>query len=130
MGHQAFAFLIIFIGGGLGSMLRHTFNQAAVAIFGPDFPFGTVFVNITGSLAIGLIAGWYALRGGGDQMLRLFLTTGLLGGFTTFSAFSLDAALLWQRGQSTAIAVYVLGSVVTAILAVFVGLAIMRSLLT
>jgi len=84
---HAFGFLIVFIGGGFGSILRHALNQASVSILGPDFPYSTMFVNIIGSLAMGLIAGWFALRGSGGQMLPLFLTTGILGGFTTFSAF-------------------------------------------
>jgi fluoride exporter len=84
---HALGFVLVFIRGGLGSMLRHASNQASAAILGPDFPYGTMFVNIVGSLAIGLIAGWFGRHGGGGQMLPLFLTTGILGGFTTFSAF-------------------------------------------
>ena len=125
---HAFGFLIVFIGGGFGSILRHALNQASVSILGPDFPYSTMFVNIVGSLAMGLIAGWFALRGSGGQMLPLFLTTGILGGFTTFSAFSLDAALLWERGETGNAVAYVIGSLVPAIIAVFLGLAIMRSL--
>lgn len=111
-------------------MLRHAVNQISSAIAGVDFPYGTLFVNITGSLAMGLIAGWFTYRGEGGQMSRLFLTTGILGGFTTFSAFSLDAALLWERGQTAHASAYVLGSVVTAIAGVFAGLAIMRAALS
>jgi CrcB protein len=126
---HALGFLLVFIGGGLGSMLRHVSNQASTAILGSDFPYGTVFVNITGSLVIGMIAGWFAVRGNGGQMLPLFLTTGIVGGFTTFSAFSLDAALLWERGKSISVIVYILASLAPAILAVFAGLAIMRAVL-
>jgi len=125
--HQTLAFLIIFLGGGLGSMLRHAVNQASAALLGLNFPWGTVLVNIAGSLAMGLLAGWFAFRGEGGQMLRLFLATGILGGFTTFSAFSLDAALLWERGQTAGAAFYAAGSVVAAISSVFAGIAIMRS---
>lgn len=128
MGHRALAFLIIFVGGGIGSMLRHSVNQASAALIGVNFPYGTLFVNITGSLAMGLIAGWFAFHGRGGQLLPLFLTTGILGGFTTFSAFSLDAALLWERGQIAGAAMYVVGSVGVAIVCVFAGLAIMRTL--
>ncbi len=130
MGHHALIFLLVFLGGGFGSILRHAVNQASAAMFGFNFPYGTLFVNITGSLLMGLIAGWFAFRGEGGQLLRLFLTTGILGGFTTFSAFSLDAALLWERGQTAGAGLYVLGSVATAIIAVFAGLAIMRALLS
>jgi CrcB protein len=128
MSHRALAFLIIFLGGGIGSMLRHAVNQASAALIGVTFPYGTLFVNITGSLAMGLIAGWFAFHGRGGQLLPLFLTTGILGGFTTFSAFSLDTALLCERGQIAGAALYVLGSVGVAIGCVFAGLAIMRTL--
>lgn len=108
-------------------MLRHASNQASAAILGPDFPYGTMFVNIVGSVAIGLIAGWFARHGGGGQMLPLFLTTGILGGFTTFSAFSLDAALLLERGPAINGVIYILGSLVLAIMGVFAGLTISRA---
>ena len=130
MSHRSLAFLLIFIGGGFGSMLRHAVNLASAALFGITFPYGTIIVNIAGSFAMGIIAGWFALRGHGGQMTSLFLTTGVLGGFTTFSAFSLDAALLWERGQTGGASLYVLGSVVAAIVGVFAGLAAMRAMLT
>lgn len=128
--HRSLAFVLIFIGGGIGSMLRHAVNQASAAMFGVSFPYGTLFVNIVGSLAMGLVAGWFAFRGEGGQLLRLFLATGILGGFTTFSAFSLDAALLWERGQTAGAALYVGGSLAAGVVGVFSGLAIMRSLLS
>jgi fluoride exporter len=130
MSHRNLAFVLIFVGGGFGSMLRHAVNLASAALFGVNFPYGTILVNIAGSFAMGLIAGWFALRGQGGQMMSLFLTTGILGGFTTFSAFSLDAALLWERGQAATAVLYVVGSVIVAIISVFVGLAVMRTLLT
>jgi CrcB protein len=129
VGHRALAFLLIFLGGGIGSMLRHVVNQSSAALFGVKFPWGTLFVNIAGSLDMGLLAGWFAFRGEGGQWLRLFLATGILGGFTTFSAFSLDAALLWERGQTAVAAFYAVGSVAAAIIGVFAGIAIMRALL-
>lgn len=125
---HALAFLLIFIGGGLGSSLRHAVNQASAVVFGPDYPYGTLFVNVVGSLAMGVLAGWFALRGEGGQLLRLFAATGVLGGFTTFSAFSLDAALLWERGQTAGAAFYVLTSVLVAILSIFTGLFIARTI--
>ena len=127
MSHHALAFLLVFIGGGLGSMLRHAVNQANAAIFGFNLSYGTLLVNIVGSLAIGLLAGWFAFRGEGGQMLRLFLTTGVLGGFTTFSAFSLDAILLWERGQTAGAAFYIVGSVAAGLIGTFAGLFIMRT---
>ena len=90
-------YLAVFVGGGIGAALRHGVNRAALAQFGPAFPYGTLFVNVAGGLAMGLLAGLFLAKGGGSQELRLFLTTGVLGGFTTFSAFSLDAVTLWQR---------------------------------
>ena len=94
-------------------MLRHAVSQVSAFLLGVGF-WGTLFVNITGSFAMGVIAGWFAFRReGGGQSLRLFLTTGILGGFTTFSTFSLDAALFWERGQLWGTAGYVSGSVLS-----------------
>jgi CrcB protein len=121
-------YLLVFLGGGLGSMLRHAVNQASAALLGVGF-WGTLFVNISGSFAMGLIAGWFAFRGaGGGQWPRLFLTTGILGGFTTFSTFSLDAALFWERGQLWGTACYVGGSVAAGLMGLFGGLALVRGL--
>ena len=128
--HRTLAFGLIFIGGGLGSIFRHAVNQASSSIVGISFPYGTMFVNVIGSLAMGLLAGWFAFRGEGGQLLRLFLATGVLGGFTTFSAFSLDAALLWERGQASGAFLYVAGSLAAGIIGVFAGLAIMRNVLS
>ncbi len=123
----ALGFVIVFLGGGFGAALRHGINQAAARLVGTAFPCGTMFINVVGSLAMGLIAEYFALKGGLPQRWLLFLTTGILGGFTTFSAFSLEAALLYERGQVAAAAVYVVGSVVLAIGALFAGLAIVRA---
>jgi CrcB protein len=128
--YHVLACLLIFIGGGLGSILRHAVNQASAIVAGPDYPYGTFFVNTVGSLAMGLLAGWFAFRAEGGQLLRLFTATGVLGGFTTFSAFSLDAALLWQRGQTVEAAIYIVTSVSVAILGVFAGVFIVRTILT
>jgi CrcB protein len=121
-------YLIVFLGGGLGAALRHGINIFAARFAGTSFPYGTLFINIAGSLAMGLIAEYFALKGGLPQHWRLFLTTGILGGFTTFSAFSLEAALLYERGQLAGAAIYVVASVVLAIGALFAGLAIVRML--
>ncbi len=119
-------YLVVFVGGGLGVALRHGVNRAALAMLGPGFPFGTLIVNVAGGVTMGVLAGLFLVKGIGDQNLRLFLTTGLLGGFTTFSAFSLDAALLWQRGAWGAFGAYVAGSVALSILGLFLGLAAVR----
>lgn len=121
-------YLVVFVGGGLGAALRHGVNRASLAWFGPSFPYGTLFVNVVGGLLIGMLAELFLVKGGGSQAFRLFLTTGFLGGFTTFSAFSLDAALMWQRSDYTALAGYVVSSVVLSIAALFVGMAAVRSL--
>ena len=122
--------LLVFLGGGIGAALRHGVNVAAARTFGTGFPWHTLAVNVAGSLVMGLIVGWLGLRAGEPwtQPLRLFLTTGVCGGFTTFSAYSLDAVLLWERGHATAAALYVAGSVAASILGLVAGLFLMRSL--
>jgi CrcB protein len=98
----------------------------AARLFGYGFPFGTFIVNIFGSFIMGALAGYFAFRPGVAQHIRLFLTTGLLGGFTTFSAFSLDAALLIERHNYALAAGYVVGSVAASVSALFFGLALFR----
>jgi CrcB protein len=122
-----FGYITVFFGAGIGGLLRLAANRAGIYL-SLSFPWSTLFVNVSGSLAIGLIAGWFALRGQGGQTLRLFLTTGILGGYTTFSAFALDTALLWERGQVWGTAFYVASSVLLSIAGVFLGLAIIRQL--
>ena len=121
------AYLIVFLGGGLGAALRHGINQASARTFGTAFPYGTLMINITGSLLMGLIAAYFAFKGDASQHWRLFLTTGILGGYTTFSAFSLDAALLYERGEVSAAAIYVVASVALSIAGLFAGFAVVRS---
>ena len=121
-------FLIVFFGGGLGAALRHGINLVAARAFGTAFPYGTLIINVAGSLAMGLIVEYFALKAGLPQRWRLFLTTGILGGFTTFSTFSLEAALLYERGAVASAAIYVIASVVLAIGGLFAGLMIVRTL--
>jgi CrcB protein len=118
----------VFIGGGLGSTLRHTINVGCARCFGTAFPYHTFIINITGSTVMGLIAGYLAFKGDGSQPWRLFLMTGILGGYTTFSAFSLDAGLLYERGEIGLALLYVVGSVVLSIAGLFAGLALVRHL--
>jgi fluoride exporter len=120
-------FVVVFLGGGFGAALRHGINLAAVQLAGRSFPYGTMFINISGSLVMGLIAEYFALKSQLPRTWLLFLTTGILGGYTTFSAFSLEAALLYERGEIFAAGLYVLGSVVLAITGLFAGLAIVRA---
>ena len=119
-------FVIVFLGGGLGAALRHGVNLAAARLLGSAFPYHTLIENVTGSLIMGLLAGIFAFRGGLSQHWQLFLTTGILGGYTTFSAVSLDAALLYERGAIGLAALYVLASVLLAIGGLFAGLALAR----
>ena len=121
-------FLIVFLGGGIGAAMRHGVNLLAARFTDGGFPYGTLIINILGSLVMGLIAEYFALKAGLPQRARLFLTTGILGGFTTFSAFSLEVALLYERGQLAGAAIYVIASVVLAVGALFAGLAIVRML--
>ncbi|HEU0082772.1 MAG TPA: fluoride efflux transporter CrcB [Bradyrhizobium sp.] len=121
-------YLLVFIGGGLGSTLRHIVNVVVARALGTGFPYHTFIINITGSTVMGLIAGYLAFRGEASQPWRLFLMTGVLGGYTTFSAFSLDAVLLYERGEIALALLYVLGSVVLSIAGLFAGLALMRHL--
>src|SRR5436190_12725421 len=122
-------FLIVFLGGGIGAALRHGVNLASARLLGTAFPYHTLFENVTGSLVMGLLAGYFAFRsGGGHQHWQLFLTTGILGGYTTFSAYSLDAVLLFERDAYWLAALYAGGSVLLAIGGLFAGLSLARHL--
>ena len=120
------SYLLVFVGGGLGATLRYLINVTCTRCLGTGFPWGTFIINISGSTAMGLIAGYLALKGEASQPWRLFLMTGILGGYTTFSAYSLDAALLYERGELASAALYVVGSVVLSIAGLFAGLALVR----
>jgi CrcB protein len=119
-------YFIVFLGAGVGGALRHGVNVGAARLFGYGFPFGTLIVNVAGSFLMGLLAGYFAFRPGIGQHMRLFLTTGVLGGFTTFSAFSLDAALLIERQSYGMAAGFMVGSVAASLSALFFGLALFR----
>jgi CrcB protein len=125
---QVVGYILVFIGGGLGSTLRHTINMVSARLLGTAFPYHTFIINITGSIVMGLIAGYLAFKGGAAQPWRLFLMTGILGGYTTFSAFSLDAAMLYEKGEIGLAVLYVVGSVVLSIAGLFAGLALVRHL--
>jgi CrcB protein len=122
--------VLVFIGAGIGGALRHGVNLGAARLIGVGFPWGTLIVNVAGGFAMGVLAGWLALKAGEGwtQSVRLFFATGILGGFTTFSAFSLDAVLLWERGMGTAAAAYVLASVRLSIAGLLSGLYVVRVL--
>jgi fluoride exporter len=122
------SYFLVFVGGGLGATLRHLINVFCARCMGTAFPWGTFIINISGSTVMGLIAGYLAFKGGASQHWRLFLMTGVLGGYTTFSAYSLDAALLYERGELMLAALYVVGSVLLSIGGLFAGLALIRHL--
>jgi CrcB protein len=122
-------YLIVFAGGGIGAALRHFFNVWFARLFGTTFPYATLFENVTGSLAMGLLVATFAFKSDIPQHLRLFLTTGILGGYTTFSTFSLDTAVLYERGDNLGMAaLYVLLSVALSIGGLFAGLAVVRAM--
>ncbi|MDP9422716.1 MAG: fluoride efflux transporter CrcB [Pseudomonadota bacterium] len=117
--------LLVFIGGGLGSIARHGINRAGLTLLGPGFPWWTLGVNVLGSFLIGLLAGLFGAMGT-EHNARLFLVTGFLGGFTTFSAFSLDALTLWERGALLQAGLYVAGSIILSLMAAAIGLMLSR----
>ncbi|MEC5290443.1 fluoride efflux transporter CrcB [Aurantimonas sp. C2-6-R+9] len=120
--------ILVAAGGAIGASLRHLSNLAALRFLSPNFPFGTAFVNVSGSFLMGIVMEIVARRFGASNELRLFLAVGLLGGFTTFSSFSLDAVALYERGAFGLAAFYVIGSVVAGIAALFAGFAAGRGL--
>lgn len=121
------AVLLVALGGAVGASSRHLLNLLFLRFAGANFPWGTLAINVTGSLAMGLLIGWLSTRSGASQELRLFAATGVLGGFTTFSAFSLETALLWERGQPAAAGLYVAASVSLSLLGLVAGLWLARS---
>lgn len=125
--NSALGYVLVFVGGGLGAAARHWVNRSALALVGPNYPAGTLAVNIVGSIVMGMLAGWFEFRGETTTAAeRLFLTTGILGGFTTFSAFALDAALMWERHDVVEALIYVVASVLVSIAGLFAGLYVMR----
>jgi len=120
--------LLVAIGGGIGASLRHLVGVAAIRVMGVGFPWGTLTVNVLGSFAMGLLVAILARYGPdvGARELRLLLGVGVLGGFTTFSSFSLDAGVLYEGGHATTAALYVVSSVVLGLAALFAGLGLVR----
>ena len=121
-------YLIVFLGGGIGAALRRRFNLAFARVLGTAFPYATLFENASGSIVMGMLVAIFAFRSGIPHHWQLFLTTGILGGYTTFSTFSLDVALLYERGQMGLAALYVMLSVVLSVGGLFAGLALVRNL--
>jgi len=119
--------LLVALGGATGAVLRYLVGRWSLVTFGPGLPLGTWIVNISGGLAMGLLAGWLARPGSGAEHMRLLLGVGVLGGFTTFSAFSLEVVTLLNRGEAIWALGYALASVTGAVLAVFAGLWLARA---
>jgi len=116
-------------GGAIGASLRHMSGMIALRIMGPGFPWGTLIVNVFGSLIMGLFIAWMTKKTGTSNEMRLFIATGILGGFTTFSAFSLDVANMIERGAMGQALGYVTASVIISVIAIFIGLWFGRSFL-
>ncbi|WP_229428775.1 fluoride efflux transporter CrcB [Microvirga pudoricolor] len=123
-------FLLVFVGAGVGGALRHAVNLGCARFCGTTFPWGTLLINVAGSTAMGVVAGWLAFKTGEgwSQPVRLLVATGILGGFTTFSAFSLDAVLLWERGATVQAFAYVTASVLLSLTGLVIGLGAVRAL--
>ncbi|MFC3181556.1 fluoride efflux transporter CrcB [Cypionkella sinensis] len=115
------------LGGAIGASLRYLSNVGAMRLFGPGFPYATLFVNILGSFVMGLLVVTLAKKGG--TALAPFLMTGILGGFTTFSAFSLDTFTLWERGQTLTALAYVAASILLSLAALAAGIYLARGAL-
>ena len=123
-----FHLILVAAGGAIGAALRHLVNLGVLRLAGPALPWGTVAINVAGSFAMGVFVALMARKAGDGEPVRLFVATGILGGFTTFSAFSLDIATLLERGASFIAAGYAAASVLGSIAAIFAGLALVRGL--
>lgn len=118
--------VLVMVGGAFGAGARHLTGAAMLRLAGPGWPWGTLTVNLTGGFLMGLLAGWLARHGAAGANLRLLLGVGVLGGFTTFSAFSLDVVLMMQRGEYWPAAGYIAASVAGSVFALVAGLSLMR----
>ncbi len=123
-------FLSVAAGGAVGAAARYVVMSAIGALLGSGFPYATLAVNVAGSFVLGLLVEMMALFWSPGEGLRAFMVVGMLGAFTTFSTFSLDVAVLYGRGALLAAAAYIIASVVLSIVALFLGLAVVRALAT
>jgi CrcB protein len=117
---------LVAAGGAIGSALRYEYGRLSARLFGIGWPYGTLGVNIIGGLVMGLFAGWLAARAQGGEGMRLFIAVGILGGFTTFSSFSLETMLMIERGEWLSASGYALASVLASVGALAIGLGVMR----
>ena len=120
--------IAVAFGGALGSVMRYLVGIGSGKLFGVDFPWGTLIINVTGSFLIGLFVGMFATRWDLPQAVRVFLTVGICGGYTTFSTFSLDAFYLMERGEAVAAGAYMIGSVVLSVGALIGAMLLVRTL--
>jgi CrcB protein len=126
--HEIVLALVVFLGAGIGGTLRHVANRLLPLLLPGAFPMTTFIVNILGCFVMGVIAAAFALRGAdASQTWRLFLTTGILGGFTTFSAFSLEFAVIWERGEPAMAVLYAGLTLVLTLVGVFAGMVVTRA---
>jgi len=121
-------YLLVFLGGGLGAALRHFVNGVSLRLVGTGWPAGTLFINVTGSILMGVVAALFAFKLSLPQALRLFIATGILGGYTTFSTFSLETGLLMERGEPGLALLYVAASVLLGVGGMFAGMWAIRAL--
>jgi CrcB protein len=118
--------LLVMLGGAFGAGARHLVGRWALGAFGAGWPYGTLIVNLAGGLAMGLLAGWLARDGGGGESARMLIGVGVLGGFTTFSAFSLEVVTMLERGDWLPALAYMLVSVIGSVVALAIGLGAVR----
>lgn len=126
---RAMNYVLVFLGGGLGAALRYALNLGVPRVLGAGFPWATLIINVVGCFVMGIVSAWFAARASIAPEWRLFLTTGILGGFTTFSAFSLDFVQVFERGDAGQAVGYAAASVMLSIMACFAGLALVRGVL-
>lgn len=119
--------ILVMAGGAIGAALRYHAGRLCLALLGPGWPWGTLFVNVAGGLVMGLVAGWLGLRGTGGDGARLFLAVGVLGGFTTFSSFSLETMVMIERGEILSALTYILVSVIASVGALAIGLGLAKT---
>ncbi len=122
-----YLWLAVAIGGAIGAVARQGVSVASVRLLGPNFPWGTLTVNVAGSAIMGLAVAWLIAREGNSEIARAFIVTGILGGFTTFSAFAFDAVTLFRERSLTIAAIYLAASVALSIAGLVAGLAAGRA---
>ncbi len=123
-----FLLLMVALGGAIGSVLRYATNILLAGLLGPGFPYGVLFINVTGCFVMGVLAGIGSFLWQWPEPMRVLVMVGFLGGYTTFSAFSLDVLTLVERGQPATAVGYVFASVMGSLIAVFSGVALVKAL--